>query len=139
MRSESVKSILAIVWSVTETSSAQLFPCGLLFPPPPPTPPSLHPSTCFLALIFSSCCLALTARLLSHPHLQPKWKHLALAFFSTGCRIVIFTSRAIGVAEPCCCCVCVEDELSWSVSHIKTFLPVCVGEKHSKIIHGHII
>lgn len=68
----SVKSILVIVWPVTEAASS--------------APPSPHTHTPFLAVIFSSFCLAPSAMLLSRPHLQPKMKASGSGLFNTGCR-----------------------------------------------------
>lgn len=146
MRSKSVKSIRVIVWSVTETSSALLFPCGFLFPTPPlpPFPPPSSWHWRFLIRLLGAVCQAFVASSLpakmeasgsglSQHRLQDSYIYRSRNW---GCRTLLLLCTRVCV---CVQTVCVEDEVRWSVSHIQTFLPVCTGGKHGKITHWHLI
>lgn len=86
--SRSVKSILVIMSPVTDAASS--------------APPHTHPHTSFLAVIFSSVCLAPFAYAFVQSSLAAKMEASGFGPFNTGCRMVIFTSPVIGVTEPCC-------------------------------------
>ena len=70
---------------------------------PPSFSPSLHPlaGSYFLIILLGSVCHAFV--LFSLP---AKMEASGSGLFSTGCRMVIFTSPVIGVAKPCCLWVC---------------------------------
>lgn len=131
--SESVKSIVVIVWPVTKAASSA----------PPASP---HPSALFLALIFSSCCLASPAMLLCPVLTSSQNRSIWLRPLQRW--LVIFTSPVIGVAKPCCCwcvcvracircvCVCVEDR---NQPYRNQFLPVYIGRKYGTIMSNHML